>query len=321
MKALEIDLARVGEWLGTPIELDHRVPGGASNETFSVRLNGAPAVLRHPPATGVLPTAHDLERERRFLVALAGTAVPVPEVIAFCEDATVAGLPFLVLERVPGRCLLRDPLADGDPEALVHSAIEVLAALHAVDWAERELDARAGSYLERQVERWRRQLEQTPTAERLVGLESIHDWLCDHLPRDTDQTIVHGDFGFHNLLVDGDEVSAVLDWELATIGDPLTDLVGMMKGWGATAPVSNPANRELTERPDAPDRDALAEWYERATGRALGEDRLFYEILGIWKSIGILEGIHARSGGRRFAHEVPTLTQRVSSMIEGQGAG
>jgi aminoglycoside phosphotransferase (APT) family kinase protein len=284
-----------------------------------VRLDGTPAVLRHPPARAGLPTAHDLAREHRFLIAVAGSGVQVPKVVAFCDDATVAGLPFLVLERLSGRCLIRDPLEGLDGDRLARGAIEVLAALHAIDWRERGLEARPGSYLERQVDRWKRQLEQTPTAGRLSRLDAIHAWLADHLPADADQTIVHGDFGFHNLLVDANGIGAVLDWELATIGDPLTDLMGLMKGWGADAPAPNPAHRELTTPPAAPGRDALAAWYERATGRTFGENRIFYEVLGIWKSIGILEGIHARSEGQRFVEEVPALTKRVWSMIERQG--
>ena len=311
-----VDLERAGVWLGASIEAEGAAPGGASNVTWYVRVDGAPAVLRHPPPGRVLPTAHDLAREHRFLVAVAGSGVPVPQVIAFCEDAEVAGLPFLLVRRVAGECLLRDPIGARDGEALARSAVAVLASLHAIDWRDRELPARPGSYLERQVLRWKHQLEQTPTAGRLPRLDSLYQWLCEHLPKDSDQTIVHGDFGFHNLLVQGEGISAVLDWELATIGDPLTDLAGLMKGWGADAPAPNPANQAVTGRPGAPDRETLARWYERATGRALGSNRAFYEILGLWKSIGILEGIHARTGGARFAQEVPALVTRAESIIE-----
>lgn len=311
-----VDLERAGAWLGASIEADSPVEGGASNVTWYVRVDGAPAVLRHSPAGRVLPTAHDLAREHRFLVAVAGSAVPVPEVIAFCEDSEVAGLPFLLVQRVVGECLLRDPIGERDGALLARSAVAVLASLHAIDWRERGLPARAGSYLERQVLRWKLQLEQTPTAGRLPRLDSLHRWLCEHLPEDSGQTIVHGDFGFHNLLVRGERVSAVLDWELATIGDPLTDLVGLMKSWGADAPAPNPANQAVTERPGAPDRETLARWYEHATGRALGPNRAFYEILGLWKSIGILEGIHARTGGVRFEQAVPALVRRAESIIE-----
>jgi aminoglycoside phosphotransferase (APT) family kinase protein len=311
-----IDLERAGAWLGRPLILDAAVPGGASNFTWYVRVGGAAAVLRHAPPGRLLPTAHDLAREHRFLSALAGSAVPVPEVLAFCDDPEVAGLPFLLMDRVAGDCLVRSPLRARSSERLARAAVETLAALHAIDWRARGLEARAGSYLERQVTRWGRQLEATPSAARLSGLEGIREWLLEHAPQDSEQTIVHGDFGFHNLLVEGEEISAVLDWELATIGDPLSDLFGLTKGWGSDAGVPNPANVVVAEGRGAPDRDALVRWYERETGRSPGASRLFYEILGLWKSIGILEGIHLRTNGARFTREVPALVDRLRSMIE-----
>jgi aminoglycoside phosphotransferase (APT) family kinase protein len=311
-----IDLERAGAWLGRSLTFDAAVPGGASNFTWYVRVDGAAAVLRHSPPGRLLPTAHDLAREHRFLVALAGSAIPVPKVLAFCEDPEVAGLPFLLMDRVAGDCLVRSPLGARDPERLARAAVETLAALHAIDWRACGLEARAGSYLERQVVRWDRQLEATPTAARLSGLETIREWLLAHVPPDSAQTIVHGDFGFHNLLVKGEEISAVLDWELATIGDPLSDLFGFIKGWGGDAWVPNPANVVVAEGRGAPDRNTLVRWYERETGRASGVSRPFYEIFGLWKSIGILEGIHSRTDGARFTREVPALVDRVRSMIE-----
>ena len=115
--------------------------------------------------------------------------------------------------------------------------------------AEAGLPVRPGRYLARQIERWRQQLDRTPTAARLGDLDPIEDWLAAHLPAAEETTIVHGDFGFHNLLVDpeGGRRYAVLDWELATLGDPLSDLVSMVKGWGPDAAPPNPANRSFAE--------------------------------------------------------------------------
>jgi aminoglycoside phosphotransferase (APT) family kinase protein len=312
-----IDFERAAAWLGMPIEVEASAESGSSNVTWFVRVGREPAVLRHPPEGARLATAHDLMREHRFLAALSGQGIPVPAPIAFCESPDIAGLPFLLVERAPGICLLRDDPGDVDGVALAHSAIEILAALHAVDWRARGLSARSGSYLERQIERWKRQLDKTPTSGRLTRLSGIHDWLVSRLPPESGRTIVHGDFGFHNLLVSGNEISAVLDWELATVGDPLADLMGLLKAWGTDALSPNPANAKLCERPGAATRADLERWYTAATGRAYGENRSFYEMLALWKSIGIIEGIHSRSGGTRFKEEVPALVERALRLMDG----
>jgi aminoglycoside phosphotransferase (APT) family kinase protein len=128
---------------------------------------------------------------------------------------------------------------------------------------------------------------------------------------------VHGDFGFHNLLVSGNEISAVLDWELATIGDPLSDVMGLLKAWGSDCLSPNPANAVVSEPPGAAKREDLTRWYEETTGREFGMQRPFYELFAVWKSIGILEGIHARSSGKRFEKEVPALVQKALDLIDG----
>jgi aminoglycoside phosphotransferase (APT) family kinase protein len=180
------------------------------------------------------------------------------------------------------------------------------------------MSAPPGRYLARQILRWRKQLDRTPTAGRLGDLAPIHDWLLLHLPAGEETTIVHGDYGFHNLLVDPDRsvVTAVLDWELATLGDPLSDLVSFIKGFGEDAAPANPANRLFGEGGWDPTRGQLVAWYESCTGRSLATNQQFYEVFGRWRSIGIMEGIFARSHGTRFAEEVPGLVQRTMAMIE-----
>ena len=303
------------------MQVEGRASTGSSNVTWYVRVAGAPAVLRHPPLGILLPTAHDLARERRYLEALAGTAVPVAGVIAYCDDLDVIGAPFLVTTRMEGLCLLGEHAALRDGVRLVRSAIDKLAAIHSVDWRASDLPAPSGRYLERQIGRWRKQLDRTPTADRLGDLDPIQEWLIAHLPVGEETTIVHGDFGFHNLLVDPDrsEVTAVLDWELATIGDPLADLVSLVKGWGVDAAPPNPANESFRSSDGVrwqPDREQLVAWYESATGRSFGPNRQFYEVWGRWRSIGIMEGIFARSNGTRFVDDAPRLVERTMAMIE-----
>jgi aminoglycoside phosphotransferase (APT) family kinase protein len=141
------------------------------------------------------------------------------------------------------------------------------------------------------------------------------EWLLAHRPPSEDRVLVHGDFGFHNLLVARDRVTAVLDWELATIGDPLVDLTGLVKSWGRDALSPNPANDVVSLAPGAPTRDELIDRYEAASGRSFRSQRAYYEALSMWKSIGIFEGVHARSGGGRFTDEVPELVARLRELV------
>jgi aminoglycoside phosphotransferase (APT) family kinase protein len=300
------------------VSLEGRASTGSSNVTWLVVIDGEPAVLRHPPRGDVLPTAHDLGRERRYMAALAGSGVPVPGVVAFCEQLDVIGVPFLLTSRMPGVCLLAGPAAVRDPRQLARHAVEVLAGIHAVDWERAGLVAAPGRYLERQVRRWREQLRLTPSSARLADLDVISDWLLAHLPPGEERTVVHGDFGFHNLLIDPDRsvVTAVLDWELATIGDPLSDLVSFAKGWGPDSAPPNPANVSLSAPGWRPTHDELIAWYEASTGRTLAPARRFYEVFGRWRSIGIMEGIFARTGGTRFGDEVPQLVRATTGMLD-----
>jgi aminoglycoside phosphotransferase (APT) family kinase protein len=312
-----IDLDRVSAWLGRSVAVDGAPTTGSSSTTWFVRVDGVDAVLQHPPSGPTLPTAHDLARQARFMqaVAASGALVPVPRVLAFCDDPTVAGVPFLVTERVEGVCLLGAPDVAVDATALAFGAVDAMAALHSIEWQAVDLTSAPGSYLERQVRRWRDQLARTPTAERLGDLSMLADWLLAHRPAAEERAIVHGDFGFHNLLVSGDRVTAVLDWELATIGDPLVDLMGLMKSWGADALLANPANDVVSRAPGAPTRDELIDRYEDRSGRRLGGQRSYYEALSLWRSIGIVEGVHARSSGARFVDEVPELVRRLRALV------
>jgi aminoglycoside phosphotransferase (APT) family kinase protein len=316
-----IDLARVGAWLGEPVALEGAATTGSSSTTLFVRIGPVAAVLQHPPAGPTLPTAHDLARQDRFLRAVRTGArrVPVPRVVEFCDDAAVAGVPFLITERVDGVCLMGEATLEIDAAPLARDAIDVMVELHAVDWRVLGLTTAPGSYVERQIIRWNDQLARTPTAARLGELSSLKEWLLAHRPRAEERVIVHGDFGFHNLLVARDHVTAVLDWELATIGDPLVDLIGFVKSWGEGALSPNPANDVVAHAAGALTRDELIAQYEVRSGRSFGEHRPYYEAFSMWKSIGIFEGVHARSGGSRFADDVPELVKRLRHLVDEQG--
>ncbi len=273
-------------------------------------------VLRHPPrGRELLPTAHDVLREACVLRSLASSTIPVPYVLAMCSDLSVLEVPFVITEHRPGVCLLAAALPDLDPLALAHGALDTLAAIHAVDTATVDLATPIGSYLQRQIERWHRQLARTRTAGRLGDLDPIVAWLHANRPVDEQRTLVHGDYGFHNLLVSPNHVEAVLDWELCTFGDPIADVFSFLKSWGAGATSPNAANDVVAHAPSAPSRDDLLARYATSTGRQVDRHERFYEVFGLWRSIGIFEGIHERSGATRFTEETPQLVARAKGMM------
>ena len=309
-----------------PLVVEGRSLSGNSNITAFIRFGDEQLVVRRPPPGDLLPSAHDMMREVRFLDVMAGTAVPAARVRASCEDPALLGAPFYVMERKHGRVLqdgepahLRDPAVLG---RLCDEAIDVLAAIHAVEWRGRDLPGRAGGYLARQFKRWSGQQSLTPSAKRLVGLDQVTAWIGDNLPEDGETTIVHGDYGLHNMIVGADtpEVVAVLDWEMATLGDPLADLVWFLQGWGA-ADTGNPATY-VTAWPGARSRDEMLARYARQTGRSL-RNELFYRVFSTWKGIIVTEGLYSdHLGGRpstplvaRFETQNPARVQVALELI------
>jgi aminoglycoside phosphotransferase (APT) family kinase protein len=302
-----------------------RAQSGSSNVTAFIAFGEKQLVVRRPPAGELLPTAHDVGREYRFLAALHGSPVPVARPILYCDDAGVIGSPFYVMERVDGYVLqqripdsLRDP---ANLTRLCTSAMTTLAVLHGVDWRGLDLPGRPDGYLQRQVARWSSQIRLTPTATRLVGLDRLTEWVTSHVPETFDATIVHGDFGLHNILFrDSDNtVAAVMDWEMATLGDPLADLTWWVGGWNPSpdGQSGNPAN-DVVAWPGALSQADMYKLYTELTGRPLS-NLDFYRAFNSWKGIVILEGLYstylnghaANSSVARFAHTVPAQLERT----------
>lgn len=307
------------------VEVTGRAAAGASNVTLFVRAGSRDVVVRLPPpsATGAA-RAHDVAREHRLLVALWPTAVPVPEPLALVEDPEVLGRPFLVMARVEGRALHDPdhPTVVADPAVaarLSDDAVDALAALHDLDPATIGLDTPPGDFLQRQIRRWRGVLDDLPTASRLTGIDRLTGWIERTAPPAGPPVVVHGDYGFHNLLVGGapPRVRAVVDWELATVGDAHFDLANLLKSWGdpPLSPVGNPAN-EILARAGAPPADALVERY--ATARGIERPDLSWHLtFCLWRSAAVSEGVWARHRDRpdatvaRLEHTVPALVARA----------
>jgi aminoglycoside phosphotransferase (APT) family kinase protein len=245
----------------------------------------------------VLATAHDMALEHRVMTALRDTDVPVPRTYALCEDDTVLGAPFYVMERVHGTPYrTAAELAAIGPErtqAISRRSVETLATLHSVAPAAVGLAdfGRPEGFLERQVRRWKKQLDASHSRE-VAGADELHALLAAGLPAEQPAAIVHGDYRLDNLLIDDrDRVAAVLDWEMATVGDPVTD-VALMLVYGRLGAL-DAAVADASSAPGFLSEEATVELYAERSGRdvsAIG----FYLGLASFKLAVILEGIHYR---------------------------
>jgi aminoglycoside phosphotransferase (APT) family kinase protein len=307
-------LANVDGVPDVPIELE-LISGGASNVTMAVTMGERELVVRRPPVTAFLPTANDMAREFRFYTALSDTPVPTPEAYAFCDDPSVLGTPFYVMERlhgvVPHEPLLLEGLTPAGGRTICERFVEVLAAIHAVDLQAVGLAdiGKPTGYLERQVRRWTEQWRLTKEADPLAvdaAIDELATILGEHLPASPPTTIVHGDYRLGNVMLDAatrTDVVGVFDWEMATIGDPLADLGYTLLYWGATdRPVFHPS-QHIADREGFLTGDELAARYAEVSGRTV-EHITFYVVLAAFKLSIIGAGNVARM--RAAGTEVPT---------------
>jgi aminoglycoside phosphotransferase (APT) family kinase protein len=318
-----------------PLTVERIVAAGHSNETFFVTRGDQSWVLRRPPRGPLLPTAHDVLREYRVLSALAQTDVPVPQPVLACDDVSVIGAPFYLMERVQG-VVIREtlpPFADAPATRrdLGLALVDALAALHSVDWRDLGLAnfGKPDGYLERQIRRWMGQLDGARNRE-IPELDQVSEWLKDHLPESPPATIVHGDYRMDNVMYAEGlpvRVVAILDWEMSTLGDPLADLGYLLSFWrqpdDPEAGFTSPAWR-ISEAEGFPTRQELAERYAEKTGRRIA-NVAFYEALAIWKLAVLLEGSYKRhlagtTDDPFFAllrEGVPALARRALAVCQG----
>jgi aminoglycoside phosphotransferase (APT) family kinase protein len=313
------------------------IVGGRSNLTYRLEFGTRRLVLRRPPLGHVLPTAHDMSREYRVLTALRDTDVPVPRLVAFCDDAEVIGAPFYVMEHAPGVVLrTRNDTANldaGQARELSMRLAGMLAAIHDVDIAKAGLTGfgRGAGYLRRQLERWQRQWELSKTRE-LPAYDQLVARLTAALPDDGEVTLVHGDFRLDNTLVTiarQPKIEAVVDWEMATLGDPLADLGLTLiywtdpgeRGWHSAADTTG--LWEPTATPGFLTRAGFAARYAEITGRDLS-GIAYYMAFACFKLAVVLEGINARylqrkTVGDDFYREgpaVPLLIARAHQVLD-----
>ena len=300
------DLARLDSWLADRLDGFGRgmrvrqYEGGQSNPTFLIESAARRVVLRKKPPGLLLPTAHQVEREFRILGALARSEVPVPHVFALCEDESVVGTTFYVMAHIDGR-IFADPRLPGlEPSsrhALYLSMVAGLAAIHnvEVDGAGLSDLGPPSGYLERQVKRWTRQYQASRTDD-IGAMNALVRWLPEHLPTSPSTTLVHGDYRIGNLVYarDGNRLVGVLDWELATLGDPFADLAYVCMGYHHDAP----GRPGLIPYPDGesgvPRESELLDEYCRLAGIGEIPHWRFYLAFSFFRLAAILQGVYRR---------------------------
>jgi aminoglycoside phosphotransferase (APT) family kinase protein len=316
-------------WLDVSMEL---VAGGRSNLTFIVTSAAGVVVLRRPPLSNRLPTAHDMVREHRVMTALADTPVPVPKTLALCTDEDVIGAPFYVMSRVVGH-IVRDVLPTGyaesaaDRRAIGYGLIDVLAALHGVDAGAVGLGdyGKPDGYLARQIRRWTAQWEATRQADEPGGteLDRLAQRLSEAMPASLSGPIVHGDYRMDNVLLDPDApgtVAAVLDWELSTLGDPLADVGLFYVYWQDPSDTAMQAAAGLvpsvTRLPGFPRRRELLERYASSTDRDLSS-LPWYVGFACFKLAVVLSGVAARGrAGAMIGDGFVEMAARIPPMVD-----
>ncbi|MFG2758137.1 phosphotransferase family protein [Streptomyces wuyuanensis] len=297
------------------------IQGGRSNLTYSVTDGTGRWIVRRPPLGHVLATAHDMKREHRVISALHPTAVPVPEPLLLCEDEDVLGAPFYVMEFVEGTPYrTAEQLAPLGPERTreaVLGLVDTLVDLHAVDPEAVGLGdfGRPEGFLDRQLRRWGKQLAASRGRE-LAGIDELHASLGRALPHSPAPAVVHGDYRLDNVLVgEDDRIKAVLDWEMSTLGDPLTDL-GLLVMYSRKLELPDSPISTTAGAAGHPDASELVERYAARSGRDTSAVS-WYTAFAWFKLAVILEGIHYRyTLGRTVGGGFDRIGELVPLFIE-----
>ncbi|MCB9508059.1 MAG: phosphotransferase family protein [Myxococcales bacterium] len=306
----ELDLDRIGPWLEANVDGICGVPtvtqfsGGASNWTYALSYPDRELVLRRPPRGTKAKSAHDMSREFEVQRALRPVYPWVPEVLALCADPSVTDAEFYVMERVPGR-ILRARVSENERPtpaqcaALCSDLIDKLVALHAVDVEAAGLDklGRGPGYCRRQVEGWSERYERALTW-NVPRATYVRDYLAANVPDDVGACVIHNDFRLDNAVLDPDDVTrvvALLDWEMATVGDPLMDLGGGLAYWVQPDDdiVMRALRRQPTHLPGMLRRDQVVATYLERSGRSVA-DFTFYEVFGLFRLAVIAQQIYYR---------------------------
>jgi aminoglycoside phosphotransferase (APT) family kinase protein len=309
--------------------------GGGSNFSFLLeREDGTRYVLRRPPRPPLPPSAHDVVREAGLQLALAPLRIRVPNIRAVCEDDSLLGVPFYVMDYVDGHVITTalPPPLDHDPAArrgLADDLVDTLVEIHAADVSVPALAAfsRPGNYNDRQVRRFSQLWELNQTRE-LPSVVNVGDWLAANVPEQLPATVVHGDYRLGNMIVTHEQperVAAVLDWEMGAIGDPRADVGYLVATYSEPGGRANPLGTSPVTATDGfPTRSELVERYASRSGRGV-EPLAWFEALALWKAAVFCEAIYGRyvrgeltaddGGASRFESGVPLLAETAAELV------
>ena len=339
MSEQPLDEEALGAWLEAnvegffgPFELT-KFPSGQSNPTYRIRAASGDYVLRRKPFGRLLPSAHAVDREYRLLSALHPLDFPVPTPLALCSDPDVIGAMFYVMELAKGRAYANGALPDFDPstrQRMYEQLVDALADLHAIDPEAAELGdfGKTGNYFERQVARWTRQYRDSQT-DYVPEMERLIAFLPETLPEQSRSAIVHGDFRIDNVLFDGDgTLTAVLDWELATLGDPLADFSYLAMQWMLPADGSAALGGLDLQALGIPTLRQVAARYSERSGVPVRAKLDWYFAYNLFRLAGIVQGIKKRvldgtashANAQEMAKRVPMLAQAAWTFAVKAGA-
>jgi aminoglycoside phosphotransferase (APT) family kinase protein len=307
--AHRLDEESLGRWLAANVPgagasfVVQKFKGGQSNPTYWIGIEpDIELVLRKKPPGKLLPSAHAVEREYRVMRALRDTDVPVPEAVALCEDESVVGTPFFVMRYVPGRIFWDASLPEiataDERRAIYRELVRVLAAIHTVNLDHVGLSdyGKTGGFVARQVERWSKQYEASRTSD-IPSMEALMPWLAKNVPANDETTLIHGDYRLDNMLFapGAPKCLGVIDWELSTLGHPLSDLAYTCMHYHLNMPGRGGlAGIDLAPL-GIPNEDELVADYCRLTGRERIESWPYFMAFGLFRLAAIAQGVYKRS--------------------------
>ena len=284
---------------GAPLTV-RQFEGGQSNPTFLLAADGEEYVLRKQPPGELLPSAHQVDREYRVMKALASTPVPVPRMYVLCEDPSIIGTKFYVMEKVEGRVYANPLMPEATPAErapIYRHLADVLAALHAVAPEAVGLGGfgRPGNYYERQISRWSKQYVASRT-EDVPEMDALMEWLPRNVPAAAETVVVHGDYRLGNAVVHPAEprIAAVLDWELSTLGHPLADLGYVCQTYYADEDDRHGLNRPNLHELGIPTEEEFVARYCEMAGLDGIDDWRFYLVYNLFRSAAIIQGVYRR---------------------------
>ncbi|MFW6299628.1 MAG: phosphotransferase [Oceanicaulis sp.] len=335
--ALKFDEAALKVWLEQNVEgfegplTIEQFKGGQSNPTYKLEAKSGRYVLRRKPPGKLLPSAHAVEREFKVMRALGGEGFPVPKMHGLCEDESIIGTAFYVMDFVEGRIFWDPYLPDLDPSeraAIYDASNATLAQLHSIDYEKAGLGdyGKPGNYFERQIGRWTKQYKAAETHE-IKAMDALIEWLPAHAPDQERTSVVHGDYRLDNMIFHPEEprVIAVLDWELSTLGDPLADFTYQLMQWRTPKDIRSGFLGVDLKALGIPTEEEYVAAYCKRTGRD-GIPKLdFYIAYNIFRLAGIAQGVYARSvqgnASNERARELGALVEPMAEYAWGIAKG